>query len=134
MAGVSPELFDRFLSRVFTVHGNAARLDASLAPEAVLDSLPGVTREAVEEILSKRAEGEPVSVVELSGMASRGLLTQKAFSLLSGTAASQVYEIRATGRAGREVSHTVRCLVEVGGRKTVKVLRWVDLADRGDDS
>ena len=126
--GVTQEFFDRFLSRVFTVHGNASRMDVSSAPEVVLNSLPGVTREAVEEILSKRAGGVPVSPAELSGMAVRGLLTQKALSMLSGSGISQVYEIDSTGRSGRGISRTVRCLAEVGGRNSVKVLRWVDLA------
>lgn len=132
--GVTQEFFDRFLSRVFTVHGTASRIDVNSAPEIVLASLPGVTREAVDEILSKRAEGAPVSPAELPEMAARGLLTQKALSMISGSGTSQIYEIASTGRSGQEVSHTVRCLTEVGGRKSVKILRWLDQAGREENS
>jgi hypothetical protein len=130
--GVPQEFFDRFLSKVFTVHGNASRIDVYSAPELVLSSLPGVTPEAVAEILSKRAEGASISPAELSEMAVRGLLTQNALSMISVSGTSQVYEIASTGRAG-EVSHTVKFLAEVGGRGSVKILRWLDLSAREED-
>ncbi len=100
VAGVTREFFDRFLSRVFTVHGSASRIDPSIASVIVLNSVPGVTREGAAEILSMRSEGAAFSAAELAGMAARGLLTRKAASMLSGRETSQVYEITSTGRAG----------------------------------
>ncbi len=133
VAGVTREFFDRFLSRVFTVHGSASRIDPSIASVIVLNSVPGVTREGAAEILSMRSEGAAFSAAELAGMAARGLLTRKAASMLSGRETSQVYEITSTGRAGGNVSRTVKCLAEVAGGGAVTVLRWVDLAARGEE-
>ena len=129
--GVTQELYDRFLSRVFTVHSNTSRVNVSEASRIVLASLPGVSPEAVEEILAIREEKETVSLSDLSNLASRNLLTQKGHYMLANKTASKVYEITSTGMAGRVV-HSVRCMVTVGGgglgKKSAKMLRWVDLA------
>lgn len=133
--GVTPELFERYLSRVFTVHGNSPRVNVHRAPGAVLRSLPGVSPEAVEEILARRREGPPLSAADLAAMAGRGLLTPQGLSMLSGGETSRVYEIIATGAAGNGVRHTVRCLAEIGdaGGNKVKILEWLDLAPREEE-
>ena len=135
--GVTQEFYGRFLSRVFTVYGSASRMEVNVSEASgiVLGSLPGVSPEAVEEIQAKQSEGVKFSSAVLADMASRGLLTQKGLSALSIRAFSQVYEITSTGQAGRGALHTVRCLasVEGRGRKSVKILRWVDLAARGEE-
>jgi general secretion pathway protein K len=130
--GVAPEYYDRFLSRVFTAHGNFPQVNAKYAPEIVLSSLPGVSKEAVAEILAKRAADLPVLPADLAEMAGRGLLTPKGLSLVSGGRVSRIYEIIARGRAGAAVFHTIRCLVEVSGTggDRVKIIGWLDLAQR----
>jgi len=135
IAGITQEFYGRFLSRVFTVHGNASHVNVSEASGIVLGSMPGVSPEAVAEILEKRKEGFPSSPKDLADMATRGLLTQKGLSALSSEATSRVYEITSTGRAGRGVIHVVKCLVTVGGHgiDSVRILRWVDLAARGEE-
>ena len=128
--GVSPELYKRFLSRVFTVHTGSAQVNVLHASGPVLESIPGVSPEAVAELLSRRGADPPLSPADLSEMLDRGMLTQKGLATISGKRASTVCEITATGRAGREVSHTVKCLVEIPGpgKNNVKILRWRDLA------
>ena len=143
VAGVTRELYDRFLSRVFTVHGNVSlgktlQVNASEASGMVLGVLPGVSADAISEIMVKRSEGLKISLTDLADMEARGLLTQKGRQALSVLSPSRVFEITSTGRAGagRGVVHTVRCLVSVDGRSgagSVKVLRWVDLAARGEE-
>jgi general secretion pathway protein K len=128
--GVTPEFHERFLSRVFTVHGYSPGVNVLLAPEIVLNSLPGMSPDAVAEILARRGGDPPVSPVDLAAMAGRGLLTPKALAMVSGRPMSKVYSITATGRAGTGIIHAVRCLAEIAGRgeKAVKVLGWLDLA------
>ena len=133
--GVTQEFYDRFLSRVFTVYGNVSWINASEASRIVLGAMPGVSPEAADEIMEIRREKQVVSTRDLADLASRDLLTQRAFSMLSNRTASRVYEITSTGTTGRGVAHSVRCLATVGGgaKRSVKILRWVDLAARGEE-
>jgi general secretion pathway protein K len=128
--GVTSEFHERFLSRVFTTYGNSPQVNVQRAPKVVLDALPGVSPEAVAEILARRGGDPPLSAADLAAMAGSGMLTPKGLALLSGRQASRVYSVTATGRAGAAVVHTVRCLAEVGGagKNKVKILRWLDLA------
>ena len=130
--GVTPELFDRFLSRVFTVHGNSPQVSYLHAPEIVLRSLPGVLAEAAAEIVARRAADSPLSYDDLASMVAAGGLTTQGLGLISGRQASTVYTITATGRAGTGVVHVVRCLVEITrrGEERVKMLGWLDKAPR----
>lgn len=130
--GVTPELFDRFLSRVFTVHGNSQRVNFLLAPEIVLRSLPGITPGAAAQIVARRAEDPPPSTAELLEIAGDGITPSVRFMVLSGGPSSNVYTITATGRAGNDVTRAVRCLVEVSGSggKGVKMLGWRDKVSR----
>jgi type II secretory pathway component PulK len=130
--GVTREFHEAFLSRVFTVHGNSARLNFLRAPEIVLRSLPGVSAEAANRIVAGRTEEPPISASDLAAMVGEGLLTAQGLALLSGGSSSRVYTITATGRAGNDVTRVVRCLVEVSGsgEKGVKMLGWLDKASR----
>ena len=130
--GVTKELYDAFLSKVFTVHGKSAQVSFLRAPEVVLRSLPGVSAEAVDRIVAGRKEEPPISAERLAAMVGEGLLTAQGLSLVSGGASSNVYTITATGRAGSGVTRVVRCLVEVSGsgEKGVKMLGWLDMAPR----
>ena len=130
--GVTREFRRAFLSRVFTAHGNSPNVNFLRAPEIVLRSLPGVSAEAAERIVAGRAEGPPISAADLAAMVGEGLLTAQGLALISGPASSKVYTITATGRAGGDVTHVVRCLVEVSGsgEKGVKMLGWLDKAPR----
>jgi general secretion pathway protein K len=128
--GVTKEIHEAFLSRIFTVHGNSAQVNLQRAPELVLRSLPGVSAEAADRIAARRREEPPISAADLAPMVGQGLLTAQGLALLSGGSSSRVYTITATGRAGNGVTHVVRCLVEVSGsgEKGVKMLGWLDKA------
>jgi hypothetical protein len=130
--GVSPGFYDRFLSRVFTAHGNSPKVSYQDAPEIVLRALPGVSPEAAEEIVAQRKAGSFPAQKDLAALAAGFGITAEGLALLSGPRASAVYAITATGTAGGGVVHAVRCLVEVagGGGKGVKILRWLDQAPR----
>ena len=130
--GVTGEFHRAFLSRVFTVHGNSPQVNFLRAPEIVLRSLPGVSPEAAGRIVARRAEEPPISAADLAAMVGEGLLTAQGLSLISGGASSNVYTITATGRAGGDAIHVVRCLVEVTGpgKKGVKIVGWLDKAPR----
>ena len=130
--GVTREFHDAFLSRVFTAHGNSTQLNFLRAPEIVLRSLPGVSAGAADRIVEGRREEPPISAKDLAPMVGEGLLTAQGLALLSGGSSSRVYTITATGRAGNDVTHVVRCLVEVSGsgEKGVKMLGWLDKAPR----
>jgi general secretion pathway protein K len=126
--GVTPEFFRRFLSRVFTAHGNSPKVNYLLAPEIVLRSLPGVSSEAAARIVARRGEEPPMGAADLAAMVGEGLMTPQGLALVSGGRASNVFAITAKGRAGTGVVHAVACLAEVtgGGKKAVKILRWLD--------
>ena len=130
--GVTPELFERFLSRVFTVSGNSPQVSYLLAPPVVLRSLPGITPEGAARIVERRAADPPLSPAELAAMVGEGLLTSQGLALITGGGASNRYTITASGRAGTGISHAVRCLAEIsgGGGKAVKILGWLDQAPR----
>jgi general secretion pathway protein K len=130
--GVTREFHAAFLSRVFTAHGNSPRLNFLRAPEIVLRSLPGVSDGAADRIVAGRREEPPISAADLAPMVGEGLLTAQGLALLSGGTSSSVYTITATGRAGKDVTRVVRCLVEVSGsgKKGVKMLGWLDKAPR----
>jgi general secretion pathway protein K len=133
--GVTREFHEAFLSRVFTAHGNSARLNFLRAPEIVVRSLPGVSAEAADRIVAGRREEPPISAADLAPMVGEGLLTAEGLALLSGGSSSNFYTIVATGRAGNDVTRVVRCLVEVSGsgKTGVKMLGWLDKAPRGED-
>jgi len=130
--GVTKEFHDAFLSRVFTAHGNSARVNFLRAPEIVLRSLPGVSAEAADRILEGRRQEPPISAADLAPMVGAGMLTAQGLAFLTGGSASSVYTITAAGRAGNDVIRVVRCLVEVSGsgEKGVKMLGWLDKAPR----
>jgi general secretion pathway protein K len=130
--GVTPEFYERFLSKVFTAHGNSPQVSVSDAPEAVLRALPGVSPEAAKELVAQRKAGASPQSKDLAAMAAGLGITAEGLALLSGSRASAVYTITATGSAGGGVVHAIRCLVEVaaGGKKGVMILRWLDQAPR----
>jgi type II secretory pathway component PulK len=129
--GVTPEFYRRFLSRVFTAHGNAPQVSYLYAPEIVLRSLPGVSPEAAAEIVARREADFPLPYEELVAIAAGGRITAEGLALITGRQASTACTITATGKAGGAV-HAVRCLAEVaaGRKKGVKILRWLDQAPR----
>ena len=126
--GVTAGFHRRFLSRVFTAHGNSPRVNYLLAPEIVLRSLPGVSPGAAARIVARRGGEPPMTAADLAAMVGEGLMSSQGLALVSGGRASNVYAITATGRAGNGVIHAVSCLAEVtgGGKKAVKILRWLD--------
>jgi general secretion pathway protein K len=130
--GVTREIHETFLSRVFTAHGNSWQVSFLRATGFVLRSLPGVSAEAADRIVAGRKEEPPISAEDLSAMVGEGLLTAQGLSLISGGPSSNVYTITAIGRAGNDVTRVVRCLVEISGtgEKGVKMLGWLDMAPR----
>ncbi|MBI5905075.1 MAG: general secretion pathway protein GspK [Deltaproteobacteria bacterium] len=127
--GVTPEFYRRFLSRVFTVHGNSPQLSFRHAPEIVLRSLPGISPGAVESILAGRSQDPPISAADLAAMAGAGEIGAQSLALLSGGDGSNVWTVTATGKAGDGVTRVVRCLAEYrgGGEKEVKILGWLEV-------
>jgi hypothetical protein len=130
--GVTGGFYRLFLSRVFTVHGISPQVNFLRAPEIVLRSLPGVSAEAADRIVAGRREGPPISAADLAAMVGEGMLTAQGLALISGPASSNVYTITATGKAGGDAVHVVRCLVKVSGSggKGVNMLGWMDKAPR----
>lgn len=130
--GVTKEFHRVFLSKVFTAHGHSPQVNFLRAPEIVLRSLPGVSAEAAQRIVARRAEEPPISAADVAAMVGEGLLTAQGLALISGRDSSNVYTITATGRAGGDVTRVVRCIVEVSGsgKKGVKMLGWLDKASQ----
>ncbi len=128
--GVTRQFHRAFLSRVFTAHGSSTKVDLRRATEIVLRSLPGVSVEAAERIVEGRRADPPISAADLAAMVGEGLLTPQGLAMISGGTSSNVYTIVATGKAGGDVTHIVRCLVEVSGsgKKSNKMLGWLDRA------
>jgi type II secretory pathway component PulK len=131
---VTPELYGRLLSRVFTVHGLSPSVDVNEAPLEVLRVLPGVTAEAAEALVSFRRETPFRSPGEVAAfLAVRGF-PAAAVSNLSTSHLSRVYTITSVGRSGGTIARGVACRVEVGapGAGSVKILRWIDYVATGE--
>ncbi len=130
--GVSPEFYRRFLSKVFTAHGNARHVNFLFAPQIVLQALPGVSPEAAAQIVARRLEEPPPSTMEFLSILGSEIAPKERGLVFSGGPSSNTYAIAATGRAGTAVTHTVLCLVEIsgGGKKGIRVLGWLDHAPR----
>lgn len=134
--GVTPDLYGRFLSRVFTVHGNSLSVDINDAPVEVLRLLPGFTPEAAAAVVSRRRSEpfrSPAEVAVFLAEANVPATTVKSFSTTSMT---RVYTITSVGKAGGKLSRVVACRVEIGagGSKSVKILRWLDYVAAGEGS
>jgi hypothetical protein len=128
--GVTPGFHERFLSRVFTVHGTSPQVSLLDAPEIVLRAIPGVSPEAAKEIVARRMAASSLPQKDPAALTAGLGITAEGLALLSGPRGSAVYTITATGTAGGGLVHAIRCLVEVaaGGKKGVMILRWLDQA------
>lgn len=131
--GVTPELYGRFLSKVFTVHSNSPSVDVNQAPVEVLRLLPGITTEAAEAIVAFRRENPFRSPAEVATFLSGQGLPLTAVRMLSTTSLRPVYTITSVGVAGGKIARGVSCRVEIGagGPKSVKILRWMDYVAGG---
>lgn len=131
--GVTPELYGRLLSRVFTVHGVSPAVDVNAAPVEVLRLLPGFTPEAAVALVSVRREARFRSPADVSAFLAANGVPMTALPLLSTANVSRIYTIDSVGRAGGGITRGVACRVEVGGAgKSVKILRWVDYIASGE--
>jgi general secretion pathway protein K len=125
--GVTPGLYRRVLSRLFTVHGSAV-VNVNAASPAVLRAA-GLTAAQAERVVSLRAESPfraPQLLVSL--LVSEGAAPD-AIRRLSASTPSRVFTLRARGTAGGAV-RTILCRIDAGGagRGTARILRWEDLA------
>jgi general secretion pathway protein K len=132
--GVTPELYGRLLSKVFTVHGLSLSVDVNAAPVEVLRVMPGFTPRAAEALVSLRRENPFRSPAEVAAFLSREGLPVTAVPLLSTSRVSRFYMITSVGKAGGRITRVVACRVEVGGTavKSVKMVRWIDYVSAGE--
>ncbi len=128
--GVTPEIFDRLLSRVFTVHGQSVAVNVNEAPVEVLKLLPGFTPEAAEAVYARRLETPFRSPAEVTAFLTGTGPSAAGIPILSTFSTTRIYTITSVGRVGDRISRTVSCRVEAGagGRKSVKIMRWDDNA------
>jgi type II secretory pathway component PulK len=132
--GVTPEIFDRLLSRVFTVHGRSVAVNVNEATVEVLKLLPGFTPEAAEGVYARRlvtpfkTPAEVVAFLPGTGTPAAGV------PILSTFSTTRTYTITSVGKVGTRISRTVSCRVEIGagGKKSVKIMRWDDNAAAGE--
>ena len=93
--GVTREIHERILSRVFTAHGNSTQVNVLRAPEIVLRSLPGVSAEAAARIVAGRKEESSISAADLAAMVERGAADRAgALPALRGTFVERLYDHR----------------------------------------
>lgn len=131
--GVTPELYGRLLSRVFTVHGYSAAVDVNAAPLEVLLVLPGFTREAAGALVALRRESPFRSPGDVSAFLVEHGVPLTVLPLLSTSGRSRVYTVDSVGRAGGRVARRVLCRVEIGGAgKPVRIVHWADSAGAGE--
>lgn len=121
--GVTPELYDRFLSKVFTVSSNLPQVNVNLASYELLAALPGMTPELARAVVDRRKETPFATLPEILQFFQGTEVPQTTVGLLSSFGSPGVYVITSRGRAGRAVSRTVRCVVEIRG---ATILRWED--------
>jgi general secretion pathway protein K len=132
--GVTPELYARLLSRVFTVRGLSPFVDINAAPVEVLRVLPGFTPEAAETVVSRRRENPFRSPAEVAAFLSGEGISLASVPILSPSLPTRVYTITSVGKAGGKTTRGVECLVAIGGpgAKLVRILRWTDYIAVGE--
>lgn len=121
--GVTPELYDRFLSKVFTVSSNLPQVNVNLASRELLAALPGMTPELAGALVERRKTSVFATPADILQFFQGTEVPQSTIGLLSSFGSPGVYVITSRGRAGRAVSRTVRCVVEIRG---ATILRWED--------
>lgn len=126
--GVTPELYTRLLSKIFTVFAGAMRIDVNVAPAEVLRVLPGFPADAAARVVSRREEARFRSPVELSQFLGGEGFQAGPVPFLSTTSFSRVYTVTSTGRAGGQVVRSVRCVIDMRSGSAVggKIVRWAD--------
>lgn len=133
--GVTPDLYRRFLSKVFTVNGSPT-VDINEAPVEVLRVLPGFTPEAAEALVAFRRENPFRSPADVTNFLSGQGLTLAGVPILSTSSATKVYTITAVGKAGGKIARGVACRVKIGGGgpKSVKIVHWMDYVEVGGET
>jgi general secretion pathway protein K len=131
---VTPELYARLLSMVFTVRGLSPLVDINAAPVEVLQVLPGFTPEAAEAVASRRRENPFRSPAEVAAFLSGEGISLASVPVLSPSLPTRSYTITSVGKAGGKTARGVECLVEIGspGAKSVRILRWTDYIAVGE--
>lgn len=131
--GMTPRFYDRFVAKVFTVHGGGA-VNINVAPVDVLAALPGVSAELAQAIAARRDErpfsGLPDVVQFLGGTG----FSPPATAMFTTVNLTPVYTIRAEGTVAGKASRTISCLAEIGGtgENPVRMIGWKDLV-AGDE-
>lgn len=132
--GVTPELYMRLLSKVFTVNGLSPLVDVNAAPPEVLRVLPGFTKKAADAVVARRRETPFQSPSELATFLAGEGVPPSAVKNLSPSRPTRVYTIVSVGTAGGKLVRGIECLVEIGGAgaKSGKILRWKDYTALGE--
>jgi general secretion pathway protein K len=132
--GVTPDLYTRFLSRAFTVHGSSPMVDVNSAPREVLLAMPGFTAKAADALIEQRRETPFRTPAEVTLFLSGQGVPLSSVPMFSTARSSQAYTIASVGKAGGKIARAVECLVEIGsgGPESVKILRWADYVAIGE--
>ena len=132
--GVTPDLYTRFLSRVFTVHGGSPLVDVNAAPREVLLALPGFTAQAADALITQRRQNPFRTPAEITVFLGGQGVPLAAVPMLSTVKSSQVYTLASMGKAGGKIARSIECRVEIGSgsAKSVKILRWADYVAVGE--
>lgn len=128
VSGVTPELYARLLSRVFTVYGLSSSVDVNAAPLEVLRALPGFTPQAAGAVAARRRENPFRSPAEMAAFLAEAGASPAAAAILSTGSKGRVYTITSVGKAGGRTARGIECRVEIAGTgaKSVKIIRWTD--------
>jgi type II secretory pathway component PulK len=133
--GVSRDLYEKLLSRIFTVHGGSPQVNVNAASPVVLRAL-GLTGEQVDRLIESRKEApfrtEPELVVGLA----RAGIPPAVLASLTTASTSNVYTVTARGTAGGDAVRIIRCRVKVegAGPRGVRIGRWEDLVPAGEEA
>jgi general secretion pathway protein K len=132
--GVTPDLYTRLLSRVFTVHGSSPLVDVNSAPLEVLLALPGFTQQAADALIALRRQNPFRTPAEVTVFLAGQGIPLAPVPMFSTAQSSQVYTIASVGKAGEKIARSVECQVKIGagGPKSVKILRWADYVAIGE--
>jgi type II secretory pathway component PulK len=135
MRGVTPEFYERVLSKVFTVYGGTLQVNVNDAPVEVLRALPGFTPEAADRLVRRRKESPFRSHAELSAFLGEEGVRTEALPYLSTASFSRRFTITSTGTSGGTVVRVVRCTIDLagGGPGMVTVVRWEDQVSLGEE-
>ena len=144
--GMRPELFDEKLKKIVTIipqsqttrtakgHSssgarptNSGQININAAPRQLLEALPQITSQQVQNLVDYRADRDIISIAEVGDLI--GGQTFSAISPYITLSLSPYYTIRAEGRvSGSSVKQIIRAMVKIdeGLDGSYQFVRWQD--------